>query len=281
MSRARASSSALAVALVLAACGREAPPSPPSRDPAQVALEETLVRALALADSVEDLLEPVPLMRPDEEEELRRFLAGPQLAASRRLGVRALTRERIDSLAAAGIFVVLEDSTEHWILRRVRNRPTYVVPHLRALLVELGGRFHARLAEMGLPPYRLEITSVLRTEEGQAALRERNTNAASGVSTHEYGTTVDIAYTAFAPPARTPDPLVVPAPSNLRPYLDQVAALVLESASARKSRELQKIFGDVLREAQREGLVLVTFERLQPVFHITVAAPLADSAAAP
>jgi len=42
----------------------------------------------------------------------------------------------------------------------------------------------------------------------------------------------------------------------------------------RKSRELQKILGDVLREAQDEGIVLVTLERLQPVYHVTVAREL-------
>ena len=120
------------------------------------------------------------------------------------------------------------------------------------------------------------LTSALRTEEGQAALRERNPNAAVGVSAHEYGTTLDIAYTAFAPPAELPESLRVESPRALRPHLDRVAALTLESVSARKSRELQKILGDVLRAAQSEGLVLVTYERFQPVFHVTVARALAD-----
>jgi hypothetical protein len=194
--------------------------------------------------------------------------------------VRAETDERIEELVAEGRLVALGDSTEHWIVRRVRGRGSHVVPHTRALLAELGERFQTRLAGMGLPPYRLEITSALRTIEGQARLRDVNENAAGGVSAHEFGTTVDIAYTAFAPPAETPATLVVPSPPGLRPYLDQVAALVLESVSARKSRELQKILGDVLREAQAEGIVLVIMERFQPVYHVTVARPLADSAAA-
>jgi hypothetical protein len=266
------------VVLLVAACAE--PPAPPTRDPAEVALEETLRRAHALAEEIEDTLQPVPLMRPGEEEELRRFLAGPHLQRARALGVRAETEERIQELIAEGRLVALEDSTQHWIVRRVRGQGNHVVPHTRALLVELGERFQARLAEMGMPPYRLEVSSALRTIEGQERLRENNENAASGVSAHEFGTTVDIPYTAFAPPAVTPAPLVVPAPPGLRPYLDQVAALVLESVSARKSRELQKILGDVLREAQAEGIVLVIMERFQPVFHITVAEPLADSAVA-
>jgi hypothetical protein len=264
---------------LLLACGGEAPPPPPARDPAEVALEETLARAHALAEAIEDTLQPVPLMRPGEEDELRRYLAGPHLQRARALGVRAETDEHLEELIAAGRLIPLEDSTEYWIVRRVRGRGDHVVPHTRALLAELGERFQTRLAAMGLPAYRLEITSAVRTTEGQARLREVNENAAGGVSAHEFGTTVDIAYTAFAPPAETPATLLVQSPAGLRPYLDQVAALVLESVSARKSRELQKILGDVLREAQREGIVLVIMERFQPVYHITVARPLADSAA--
>jgi hypothetical protein len=220
-------------------------------------------------------------MRPAEEEALRRFLADAHLRRARALGVRAGGSAAIATLAAEGRLVPLEDSTRHWILRRAGGRPTYVVPHTRALLGELGERFHRRLAEMGLPAYRLEVTSALRTEEGQAALRERNPNAAAGVSAHEFGTTVDIAYAAFAPPAELPPSLRVEGPAALRPYLDRMAALTLESVSARKSRELQKVLGDVLREAQAEGVVLVTMERFQPVFHVTVARALADPSRAP
>jgi hypothetical protein len=267
--------SLLAVLVACVACTRP-PPAEPAEDPAEVALRETLVRADAMSEQIEDILEPLPLMGPGEEEALRRHLAPAHLARARALGVRAGDREAIESLAAEGRLVALGDSTRHWILRRAGGRPTYVVPHTRALMVELGERFHRRLAALGLPSYRLEVTSALRTAEGQAALRERNANAAVGVSAHEFGTTLDIAYTAFAPPAELPPSLRVESPPGLRPYLDRMAALTLESVSARKSRELQKVFGDVLREAQSEGLVLVTYERAQPVFHVTVAKALAD-----
>ena len=51
--------------------------------------------------------------------------------------------------------------------------------------VELAERFQARLADRGIPPYRLEVSSALRTAEAQARLRETNENAASGVSAEE------------------------------------------------------------------------------------------------
>lgn len=44
-----------------------------------------------------------------------------------------------------------------------------------------------------------------------------------------------------------------------------------EPVAARRSRELMAILGNVLIEAQDEGKVMVTLERLQPVYHMTVA----------
>jgi hypothetical protein len=41
--------------------------------------------------------------------------------------------------------------------------------------------------------------------------------------------------------------------------------------AARKSRELQAVLGKVMAEAQSRDEVLVTLERQQPVYHITVA----------
>lgn len=43
------------------------------------------------------------------------------------------------------------------------------------------------------------------------------------------------------------------------------------------SLELRAILGHVLREMQDEGLVMVTYEVLQPVYHMTVARRLAEN----
>ena len=167
------------------------------------------------------------------------------------LGVRVVSREATDSLVATGSLVQLEDSTHHWIVRRGTS-PAYVVPHLRTLLEVLGERFQERLAVMGLPLYRLEVTSALRTSQRQARLRRSNGNAAAGTSSHEFGTTVDLSYAAFAPPADTPEKLLTGVPTEFAPHLERFVDLALESVSARKSRELGAIFSQVLREAQAE-----------------------------
>lgn len=277
----RASVSVLALLLAVSACDASPEaasegPSPADRaaDAAREVLAETVRRADSAAAAIEDRLRPVPLQRPGEEAALRRYLNAAHVARARQLGVQAAGQEEIEALVREGRLVQLEDSTRHWIVRRT-SAPAYVVPHTRALLEELGERFQARLAGMGLPPYRLEITSTLRTAAGQARLRRSNVNAAAGTSAHQFGTTVDLPYSAFAPPAELPPELRVDAPEGMRPHLERVAALALESVSARKSRELTKIFGDVLRQAQDDGIVYVTLERLQPVYHVTVARALA------
>jgi hypothetical protein len=171
--------------------------------------------------------------------------------------------------------VALEDSTRYWIVRE-GTAPTYVVPSLPRLLTVLGERFQARLAEMGLPPYRMEITSALRTSERQENLRQSNANAAAGASSHEFGTTVDLSYAAFAPPLELPEGILAGVPAPLAPHMERLVDLAFESVSARKSRELGAIFSQVLLEAQAEGLAVIIYERQQTVYHVTVARALAS-----
>ena len=273
----------LLLVLLLSSCGRAEREREAAVEAARAAtvvqiervLSETIRLADRLAGSADRILRPLPVMTPAEEEALRRFLNAAHLAQARALGVRVVSRVARDSLLAAGRLVQLEDSTYHWIVRGGTS-PAYVVPHLRTLLEVLGGRFQERLAGLGLPPYRLEVTSALRTSERQERLRRSNANAAAGVSSHEFGTTVDLSYAAFAPPDDPPGEILTGVPTEFAPHLERIVDLALESVSARKSRELGAIFSQVLWEAQTEGLALVIYERQQTVYHLTVARAMAD-----
>lgn len=242
-------------------------------------IERALSEAIRITDErageANEILRPLPVMTPGDEAALRWYLNSAHVAQARALGVRAADQAERDALIAEGKLVELEDSTEHWIVRP-RASPAYVVPHTRALLRVLGERFQSRLAEMGLPPYRIEVTSALRTSEGQSRLRTSNANAAPGPSSHEFGTTVDLSYAAFAPPANHLRDVLAGVPSEFTPHIGRLVDLAFESVSARKSRELGAIFSQVLREAQAEGLALVIYERQQTVYHLTVGAALAD-----
>jgi hypothetical protein len=272
----------LLIACLLSSCGWVEQERQEAAEAARVAtlaevermLAETVQRADRIAGTADRILRPLPVMTPAEEDALRRFQNAAHVARARTLGVRVTSREVRDSLVTSGRLVELEDSTRYWIVRR-GSSPAHVVPEIPALLEELGRRFQARLAEIGVPPYRIEVTSSLRTSARQARLRQNNANAAAGVSSHEFGTTVDLSYAAFAPPAEAPGEVLEPVPPDFRPHLERLVDLALESVSARKSRELGAIFSGVLYEAQSEGLALVIYERQQTVYHVTAARSLA------
>ena len=296
----------LAFVLALPACADADPVPGASARSEERASDETAARlaavmdsALALADSVEDLLRPVPLLTPGEEAALRTSNAA-QLARARQIGQHVADSASLRRLLDSGALVQLADSTEWWVVRELDHSLPYVVPDVVVLLEEIGRRFQEELRGRGLPAYRVEVTSVLRTPAAQAELRQGNVNAAAGTSTHEFGTTLDIAYESYAAPAYGDAPSAggdaeaeadtASTPDTLRAanaagaakddradvawLTRQIRSLALERVAAQKSRELQKLLGGVLREMQSEGLLLVTLERQQPVYHLTVARSL-------
>lgn len=258
----------------------EAPSTPPplaaERPTLTLGAFEALLSDLGrAADSADARLHPLSLLRPREQAGLRRFPNRAQLERARALGVTgADTPAGRTALVEAGRLVALADSTRYWVVRDLDHSFPLVTPDTRALLLELGERFHASLARHDLPAFRFEVSSALRTPALQADLRQGNTNATRGTSTHEYGTTVDVAYDGFAAPAHRALPHDLP--PAFRGPASTLDTIVLERVAARRSRELQALLGRVLLDMQHEGLVMVTLEELQPVFHMTVAAPLAS-----
>ncbi len=255
--------------------GEGAPPTTdhaataPAGDPAAL-LEAGMRQIDAEAARIDSIFQPLPLLRPAQEETLRRFSNAQQLERARALGIgRLLPPAELERLRSTGSLVPLED-TEHWVVRDLDHSSPLAVPGVPALLTRIGTRFHARLAELGAPAYRMEVSSVLRTAENQAALRRVNPNAALGESTHEYGTTIDILYSAFAAPL---EPIARPTVTGaewLEPHLLHHAAVAAERVAGRRALELRAVLGQVLIQMQLEGEVMVTLERLQPVFHMTI-----------
>ncbi|HEX2191299.1 MAG TPA: DUF5715 family protein [Longimicrobiaceae bacterium] len=241
--------------------------------PADVEREMELARTgiLARGDSAREAFDRARGLTREERAELRRDVNAEQVATARRLGVRASGEEEIERLRRQGRLVALEDSTEYWVLRDLDYSRPYVTPDTRAMLVEAGRRFHARLDSLGLPRYRMEVTSVLRTAETQADLRSVNSNAAAGVSAHEFGTTLDVSHVRFAPPAAAALVVEVPSAPELTPQFRVVEATVLEEVGRERAVALQGELGRVLGEMREEGKLRVMMERRQPVYHMTVA----------
>ncbi|HUG01360.1 MAG TPA: DUF5715 family protein [Longimicrobiales bacterium] len=248
--------------------GEESPGAASVATPPELAalLTEAEARIETLADSLDDVLHPVPLLTAAEERGFLRFRGADHVALARELGVDPAQHRE----PGAGL-VELPASSRYWIVRELDHSEPQLTPSALALLEEIGTRFQERLRSMGLPPYRFEVTSALRTPEDQIRLRADNPNAAAGRSAHEYGTTVDIAYVAFAAPLQPVLAFEAPGAPWLEDHLRRYAAARLETVAARRSRELQAILGQEVLDLQEEGRLLATLEVRQPVYHLTVA----------
>jgi hypothetical protein len=251
----------------------------------------------AWATDVEAAVPRLPGLVGSISRDMRRYLNADHVAAARRFGVGPVRDSaHIATLVRSGRLVALPDSTLWWVLRELDRSHPYVTPATQAALEEIGRRFHARLEERGLPPVRFEITSVLRTAQQQAALRRRNPNASATTSSHEFGTTVDLAYHSFAAPeelerrpwrpavqsdadaadahAAADDPsgarVIASSERALDARMRELAMTRLDSLATQYANHLEGELGAVLQELQREGTLMTLRERSQPVFHTTV-----------
>ena len=237
----------------------------------------TEARVRALMDErlteIEAAVQRLPGLIASVRKDMRRHLNADHVAAARRNGVGPVRDSaHMAALVRSGDLVQLPDSTRWWVLRELNQSLPYVTPGTRASLEEIGRRFHARLDERDLPPFRLDVTSVLRTGRQQSALRRRNANAAETVSSHQFGTTVDIAYLSFAAPRSLDHASLDPDSSQPLPRALRADLMTrLDSLATRYAPHIEGELGFVLQELQRDGAVLPLRERSQPVFHITVA----------
>lgn len=230
---------------------RRAPPPPMSA--ADSARERA--RVAARRDSVRAAFARARPLGAREVAELRQDVNAGQIATARTLGVRAGGAAEIERLKRQGRLVYLGDSTVYWVLRDMDHSVPWVTPDARAMLAELGRRFHARLDRLGLPRYRMKVTSALRTDETQEELRRINSYASRTVSAHEFGTTVDVSHERFAVPAGT----------------GEMETEMLEEVGKEHAKVLQAELGRAIAEMRGAGQLHVMMENMQPVYHMTVA----------
>nr|MCR5158787.1 DUF5715 family protein [Prevotella sp.] len=163
-----------------------------------------------------------------------------QIKAAQQWGVspvknRADAEERKDE-------VVFMGSSPYYAVAHLDASIPYLVPRAAILLQDIGRTFLDSLQVKGLPLHLMVVSSVLRTEQDVARLRQRNKNATEQ-SCHLYGTTFDINYNVYKPvnPARE-----IP------------------------GDKLKFVLSEVLRDLREEGRCYVKYEVLEPCFHITV-----------
>ena len=248
------------------------PPPLPPPDLGQRAAWDSLDARLA---NLRGALERTPQPTSDEENALRRPRTPSyrlHLAWADSLGVPPVGGEAdLTRHLRAGRLVPLHD-TEHYQVRTLEHSKPFVTPELSVALDELGRRFHARLAERGLPPYRFVVTSALRTADLQADLRSSNRNATSGTSSHEFGASVDVVTFRYALQPSAADTFAVAVDD---PDLGRAQRAYSQSADDLGRAYWDRLFGELtrtMRSMQDDERLVVLLEAEQPVFHITARA---------
>ncbi len=162
------------------------------------------------------------------------------LAAAQAIGIRPLaTRDEIGNASRELCFL---DETLAYELENLTHSSPLLVPEAAALLKEIGESFQDSLVMHHYSPYKIIVTSVLRTDEDVKKLSKRNINA-SKRSVHCYGTTFDITYKRFH---RVDDD---------EPEVSQA--------------KLKAVLGEVLLDLKKQGRCYVKHEIKQACFHIT------------
>jgi hypothetical protein len=250
------------------AAAAQARPAPPAPEPPATAADSAAVRARVAArrDSVMAAFLRARPLGASEVAKLRQDVNATQIATARTMGVRASGEAEIERLAREGRLVALGDSTAFWVLREMDHSVPYVTPDARAMLMEIGRRFHARLDSLGLPRFRMKVTSAIRTDATQADLRRTNSYASRTVSAHEFGTTVDVSHERFAVPA---DPR--PAGAGTRAAVErEMEEEMLEEVGKENAKALQAALGRAVADMRDAGALHVMMENQQPVYHMTV-----------
>ena len=169
-----------------------------------------------------------------------------QLEVARAIGIRPVAnRQEAEGLKSD---LVELTATDTYVIDSLTHSIPYLIPSAKELLDDIGRAFRDSLVSKGLNPYKLVVTSVLRTKEDVATLSKDNINAAEN-STHCYGTTFDLGYWRYV---KIPD-------LRGRPYED----VPLEY--------LRAVLSQVLKDIHDLGdRCFVKYERQQNCFHITV-----------
>ena len=162
------------------------------------------------------------------------------LSAATTVGVNAQNVDSIEGSEIIGRLVAIE-SNEAYIVDKLTHSVPYLVPEAADLLEEIGRSFQDSLVMHHLPPYKVIVTSVLRTGKHIKKLSHRNVNAAKN-SAHCYATTFDITYKRFQP---------------------------LTDAEEVPQIKLKLVLGEVLRDLKMQKRCYVKHEVKQACFHIT------------
>lgn len=207
------------------------------------------------ADTIAEVVEkPAPLVRRPHHrvlgvhsyEESFPDVQDVQIVAARRWGVKPVQNRQAAERRKQDL-VYVGANPYYCVDRSMRQSIPYLVPRASDLLQQIGRNFIDSLYVKNIPLHRIIVSSVLRTEDDVARLRQFNGNA-NEQSCHRFGTTFDIKYVFYDPVS----------PSDGSPCVYVSDAI------------LKPVLAEVLRDLRQQGLCYVKHERKQSCFHITV-----------
>ena len=167
-----------------------------------------------------------------------------QLNTAKRIGISSCQNrqnaiEKLDSLVYIG-------ENPFYVIDNLSHSIPYLIPRAARLLDEITRSFLDSLAVRNLPPYKLFVTSVLRTSDDIKKLKRVNVNASEN-SCHQHGTTFDISYNKYF---KVTDPNDTTHNKAYPP-------------------ELKQILAEVIDDLRKRGACFVKYEQKQSCFHIT------------
>ena len=168
------------------------------------------------------------------------------LTTAEKLGIREPIADRKQAEQMKGRLVYIGDSPFYDLRLPMNYSIPYLVPRAERLLTEIARTFQDSLVSKGIPMHKLQVSSVLRTENDVRRLRRGNANATEQ-SCHRYGTTFDISYN----------------------YYTRVQAPEGPQQPEYWGTKLKMVLAEVLRDQRDLGTCYVKYEYKKPCFHIT------------
>lgn len=166
------------------------------------------------------------------------------LVSAKEIGIEPLSCRREAENSKGRVFHVFTNNS--YKIDSLTHSIPYLVPQACLLLYKIGSNFKDSLFNKGLNPYRVIVTSVLRTREDVNRLRKRNGNASLN-SAHFYGTTFDVAYNRFD-------------------KMEDENGTPLEDV---RCETLKQVLAEVLRDLKKKEECYVKYELKQGCFHVT------------
>ena len=166
--------------------------------------------------------------------------------AATRLGLKRPLRNRSEAEGIKSNLVRIR-SNSHYKVEKLTHSVPYLTSGAAELLDMIGKNFLDSLKSKGMKPYRIIVTSVLRTQEDITRLKESGNTNSSSNSAHRYATTFDITYARFAK-------------AQMKNFLRYKSA---------DTRTLTTVLGEVLHDLKRQKKCYVKYEVRQKCFHIT------------